>query len=170
MCVIPITKCEIISGFFHNLRRYDYHHFSQGLRKYNDKGSSCIATSQSYVTFAFRRLVPVSQLVTGDSCWESVQRWQPNPSAQTAFWPIREFFSYARRVPGRVRWQFRDRWTKRVYPLVNTANRLILRHCTDYMHAQDVWAAFNMRAFGKYHGLYLLTDVLLLAKFFEKCC
>ena len=37
----------------------------------------------------------------------------------------------------------------------------------DYEHAQNVWSAFNLRTFGDYHDLYLLTDVMLLADVFE---
>ena len=38
----------------------------------------------------------------------------------------------------------------------------------DYVHAQKVWKAFNMKSMRDYHNLYNLTDVLLLADVFEK--
>ena len=37
----------------------------------------------------------------------------------------------------------------------------------DYEHAQKVWRAFNSKDLGKYHDLYLKTDVILLANMFE---
>ncbi|CAH1767660.1 13304_t:CDS:2, partial [Entrophospora sp. SA101] len=36
----------------------------------------------------------------------------------------------------------------------------------DYVYAQEVWQKFEMKTFGKYHDLYLETDVLLLADIF----
>ena len=37
----------------------------------------------------------------------------------------------------------------------------------DYLHAQKVWAHWNLSTMGEYHDLYLRTDVLLLADIFE---
>ena len=38
----------------------------------------------------------------------------------------------------------------------------------DCDHAQDVWKEFNLKNMGKYHDLYLKSDVLLLADVFEE--
>ena len=38
----------------------------------------------------------------------------------------------------------------------------------DYLHAQKVWGEFEIRNLGEYHDLYVLTDTLLLADFYEK--
>ena len=38
---------------------------------------------------------------------------------------------------------------------------------SDYKHAQRVWEEFGVRNIGDYHDLYLRTDVVLLANFFE---
>ena len=37
----------------------------------------------------------------------------------------------------------------------------------DYEHAQKVWRVFNLKNLGKYHDLYLKTDVILLPNMFE---
>ena len=37
----------------------------------------------------------------------------------------------------------------------------------DYTHACNVWDKFGIGNMGKYHDLYLRTDVVLLAKVFE---
>ena len=38
----------------------------------------------------------------------------------------------------------------------------------DYLHAQKVWDEFGIRNLDKYHDLYVQTDTLLLADFYEK--
>ena len=37
----------------------------------------------------------------------------------------------------------------------------------DYEHAHRVWREFGIRNMGKYHDLYLRTDVVLLANVFK---
>ena len=49
-------------------------------------------------------------------------------------------------------------------------NTLQGEECTveDYIHAKTVWRSFNCTSFRQYHDLYLKSDVLLLADFFEQ--
>ena len=49
-------------------------------------------------------------------------------------------------------------------------NKLSGSSCLDseYMHATRVWNAFKCETIADYHDIYLKTDVLLLADFFEK--
>jgi len=37
----------------------------------------------------------------------------------------------------------------------------------DCIHAQHIWDTFNLKTSGDYHNLYVVTDVVLLADFFE---
>ena len=37
----------------------------------------------------------------------------------------------------------------------------------DYAHAQKVWKVFEIKNLGKYHDLYVQSDILLLADVFE---
>jgi hypothetical protein len=49
-------------------------------------------------------------------------------------------------------------------------NKLNGDECTEeqYEHVKNVWRTFNCQSFRDYHDLYLKSDVLLLADFFEK--
>ena len=49
-------------------------------------------------------------------------------------------------------------------------NKLDDKKCSDadYERAKDVWQTFNCQTLKDYHNLYLVSDVLLLADFFEK--
>ena len=50
------------------------------------------------------------------------------------------------------------------------ANKLSDTRCrlADYWRAKQVWRVFKCETFRDYHDVYLKTDVLLLADFFEK--
>ena len=37
----------------------------------------------------------------------------------------------------------------------------------EYDHAKKIWKTFNIKTMGKYHNLYLVSDVLLLTNVFE---
>ena len=43
------------------------------------------------------------------------------------------------------------------------------QHITDdeYDHTKKVWKTFNIKTMGKYHDLYLVSDMLLLTDVFE---
>ena len=63
-----------------------------------------------------------------------------------------------------------DRFKERQLPAKEEFyNKLNDEHISDedYSHAVKVWDHFHMRNLGKYHDLYLETDVLLLADVFE---
>ena len=48
-------------------------------------------------------------------------------------------------------------------------SKLSNEHITDekYAHPQKVWNTFNIKNLGKYHDLYVQSDILLLADVFE---
>ena len=54
-------------------------------------------------------------------------------------------------------------------PKENFFSKLYGDHITDedYAHAQKVWETFGCKTLGDYHGLYVQTDVALLADVFE---
>ena len=63
-----------------------------------------------------------------------------------------------------------DRFSdKSLPPMSAFYNKLNESHISeaDYAHAQNIWTAFQISDMGRYHNLYQLCDVLLLADVFE---
>jgi len=61
--------------------------------------------------------------------------------------------------------KFRQKYTERVHAKGTTSFDDV--SARDYRHAQDVWTRRKMTTFKEYHDFYMMTDVLLLADYYE---
>ncbi|CAI2185100.1 17905_t:CDS:1 [Funneliformis geosporum] len=63
-----------------------------------------------------------------------------------------------------------DRFKETKLPLIHEFHRILSGKISqdDYHHAQKVWNTFGCKNLGKYHDLYLKTDVLSLADVWTK--
>ena len=64
---------------------------------------------------------------------------------------------------------FEEFWDKQLPPKEPFYSILTDEGISDeqYQHAEKVWDTFSVKAMGRYHDLYLKSDILLLADIFE---
>ena len=174
-CNLNFKMPHHIPVFFHNLRGYDCHHLVQGLGKYDDTNLTCIATtSERYVSVTLDDLRFVDSLQFLNM---SLDKLVDNLFKSGSDFPVlrQRFVEHVELLVRKGVYPYSyvdsfDRFDETSLParehFVNDLTETPVSDA-DYAHAQRVWTAFDMRTFGDYHDLYLLTDVLLLADVFE---
>ena len=93
---------------------------------------------------------------------------------------FRGFMGYTRKQrsllvrKGVYQYEYMDSWSKfeedRLLNIDDFYSKLNMSGISedDYEHAKRVWGEFGLRNLGKYHDLYLKTDVILLSNIFDK--
>ena len=172
-CNINYKVPTHVPVFFHNLSGYDCHHLMQGFGKYKQEELTCIATtSERYISVS---LGPLRFLDSLRFMNASLEKLVSNLS-KDKFKILQQFYKVNLDLLLR----------KGVYPYEYVTDESKFNETQlptqkyfyngltdspvdeeDYVHAQAVWSAFDMKTFGEYHDLYLKTDVLLLADVFE---
>ena len=158
---------------FHNLKGYDSKLILEHFPELNEKERvSCIATNmEQFLTFTYRGLKFI------DSCQfmktslavlaENLRKSGVEKFVHTKQ-HFREHFDLVTRK-GVYCYSYMSSFEKfnetELPPIHCFYNDLSETHITEteYQHAKDVWAAFEMTSLKQYHDTYLATDVLILA-------
>ncbi|XP_057296192.1 uncharacterized protein LOC130625142 [Hydractinia symbiolongicarpus] len=182
---------------FHNLSGYDAHLFIRELgEKYDTQDTGCIAeNTEKYISFNVRIKVPIAGMGYGetykkieirfiDSCrfmpssLEKLAKNLDDKQCKNIRWYFTEddTFKLMRRK-GVYPYECMDGWQRfedtEIPPKEAFYSNLNMNSISDeeYEHAQKVWDAITPKGpettMGDYHGVYLVTDVLLLADIFQ---
>ena len=180
------TKIPVV---FHNLRGYDSHLIlaaTDSWKKYpNLKNVSCIPNNmEKYMSFSLGPLRFIDSFQFMPESLDSLVKAM-NPSELKILRNNVEYifddktdnqdklFDMIRRK-GVYPYEYVDtfeRFNEDKLPPIDEFYSSLTRSSIEqkeYEHAQEVWKMFECKDFGKYHDIYLKTDVLLLADVFEK--
>lgn len=181
-CNIRFKLPKFIPVFFHNLSGYDSHLFIRHLGETEGRIKVIAKNKENYISFTKFFEVTASEFIAVrfvdsfkflDASLEKLVESLDveNFTHLPKFFP-RKYFSLLRRK-GVYPYEYMCSWStyeeNKLPPKNCFYNRLTASQISDsdYIHAQDVWNAFQMKSLGEYTDLYLKTDVLLLADVFE---
>ena len=165
------TKYGPILVVFHNLRGYDARHLMQAMSQLQ-KEIKCIANNmEKYIAFSVGcpRFIDSFNFLQGSL--DSLVSATPNESLK-----ITSTISKGSELlykKGIYPYDYMDSWGRFSETSLPDKEKFYSKlndeHITDeeYAHAQRVWEAFERKALGDYHDLYVKTDVALLADVFE---
>ena len=163
--------------FFHNLRGYDGHMIIKALQERHGSIRVIPTNIEKYLSITVGRLqfLDSMQFVAGRSLADLAETLKDDEEfryTKEAF-PKRKQFKLVKKK-GIFPYDFLDHIHKlkhRKFPSRKKFfNTLADTECTkkDYKHAKRVWKTFKCKSFEDYHDIYLKTDVVLLADFFEQ--
>ena len=192
-CNLKYRKPKNISVFFHNLSGYDSHLFIKKLGTPNkNENIKCIPTNEEkYISFT--KTIVTGQYTnkkgkvkdkTFDIVFKDSLKFMSsslealvNNLPKDAFKNLLKYFTPKQaellKQKGFYPYEYMDSEEKfndtKLPPREAFYSKLSGKGITekDYKHAGDVWNSFKMKTFKKYHELYNITDVLLLADVFE---
>ena len=192
-CNLKYRKPKNISVFFHNLSGYDSHLFIKKLGTPNkNENIKCIPTNEEkYISFTktivtgkYTNKKGEVKYKTFDIVFKDSLKFMSsslealvNNLPKDAFKNLLKSFTPKQaellKQKGFYPYEYMDSEEKfndtKLPPREAFYSKLSGKGITekDYKHAGDVWNSFKMKTFKKYHELYNITDVLLLADVFE---
>ena len=176
---------------FHNLTGYDAHLFIKELAKHTTKIGVIAKNTKNYISFSVK--VEVEKYINkagNKRSKEIVLRFIDSFKFMSSgldslvnnlakggheFWGFEGYSSEQKKLlirKGVYRYEYMDSRDKFKEPLPDIDkfySKLNMSGISkeDNEHAQNVWNKFKLKNMGDYHGLYLETDVILLANVFE---
>ena len=162
-----------IPVIFHNLKGYDAHFIMQEIGKFNKNVNVIACNMEKYMSFMLgKNLVFLDSFQFMSSSLESLAKNLPEKEFKYTTEEFKEHTKLLTRK-GVYPYDYMDSFEKfndtqlpsieQFYSLLNNENI----SNDDYKHATNIWQTFNLENMGRYHDLYLKTDVLLLADVFE---
>ena len=159
---------------FHNLRGYDSHFVMQeigSIGKSNDLSINCIPNNiEKYMAFMLgKHLVFLDSFQFMASSLERLATNLPTDAFKYTIQVFQDEKLALMKQKGVYPYDFMDSFQKfgdrQLPPKEEFYGILTDEGISDeqYQHAQKVWNTFNMRTMGKYHDLYLKSDILLSA-------
>ena len=182
-----------ISMIFHNLLGYDMHLFIRELSKHTSSMGVIAKNKEDYISFSIKVKVgtridkngievptEVDLRFIGSFRFMSSSLDSLVNNMNKGGHKFRGFMGYTRKQrnllvrKGVYQYEYMDSWSKfeedRLLSIDDFYSKLNMLGISndDYVHAKRVWGEFGLRNLGKYHNLYLKTDVILLSNVFDK--
>ena len=160
---------------FHNLRGYDGHLLIQAAKPRHGPIRVIPNNMERYTTFSIGRVQFIDSFQFTMQSLDSLVKTlscEDFKFTREHFCDEEEFTLVRRK--GVFPYDFFDDTSKmqctELPPREAFFSRLSDEECSveDYIHAKNVWNTFGCRSFRDYHDIYLVSDVVLLADFFEK--
>ena len=160
---------------FHNLRGYDSHLIIKEISKFDGKVNVIPNVLEKYMAFTINaNLIFIDSMQFMNSRLDSMVKNLSDTDFKNLSEEFRVEFLELVKQKGVYPYEYMDifkKFSEDKLPDRSNFFSSLKDECIsekDYLKADNIWNVFKMNTMGDYHGLYLKTDVLLLADVFEK--
>ena len=172
-CNINFRLTDKIPVIFHNLKEYDSHLIMQEIGKFEPNINVIPNNLEKYTAFFLgNNLKFINSLQFMN---DSLEKLAKNITISDMKYTSQEFQDVELiKRKGVYPYDYMDSFDKFNNKNLPSKEKFFCmlsnKHITDknYKHVENVWNTFNLKSMGKYHDLYLKSDVLLLVDVFEK--
>ena len=174
-CNVNLKMSKKVPVIFHNLEDHESHLIIKELGKFNVKISAILNGLEKYMAFTINRnVVSIDSMQFMKSSLDSLVRnlidkdfkYLSEEFSRKLLELVKEKGVYPYEYMGSFKKFSEDKLPNKCEFFSSLKDKYVSEK--DYSGTANVWNTFKIKTPGDYHGLYLKTDVLLLADVFEK--